>query len=447
MGKHSVGKSFTGEGMAGMAARERVVIVGGGLAGWRAAEALRAAGFAGPLTLLSAEEHPPYDRPPLSKRLLKPDVEATPILFAREGSDEESLSLDLRRGVRATGIRPGVVLTEQVGGLGTAAGAVRYDALVIATGVRARELPALQGHPRVHLLRTFDDVLALRTALDTARSLLVVGAGFIGAEVATAARDRGIAVTVIEALDVPYQRVLGELLGGIVGRMAGRYGVTLRTGTGVAELVAEPGSPGTVHVRLSDATTLEADIAVVGVGTEVNVEWLHPTAPAGWAAGVTCDGAGRTAGLDPSYGLVYALGDVAAWHDGPQDRHLRFEHWTTAVDQAPALARALVRDLAGAPAEPAAPLLPYFWSDQYGRKVQLLGRPGLADSVVLLHGEEPAEPAAPAPRKMLFGYFAADRLVAIAGISAPALLGRYRPLLTGGASRAQVLAQAAELNA
>jgi NADPH-dependent 2,4-dienoyl-CoA reductase/sulfur reductase-like enzyme len=428
------------------AVQQQVLIVGGGLAGWRAAEALRAAGFVGQLTLLSAEEHPPYDRPPLSKRLLKADVEAAPVVFAREGSDEESLSLDLRRGIRATGIRPGVVLTEQVGGQGTAPGEVSYDALVVATGVRARELPALQGHPRVHLLRTFDDVLALRAALDAAHSLLVVGAGFIGAEVATAARDRGIAVTVIEALDVPYQRVLGELLGGIVGRMAGRYGVTLRTGTGVAELVDEPGSPESVHVRLSDASTLVADIALVGVGTEVNVEWLHPAAPAGWAAGITCDGAGRTVGLDAAYGRVYALGDVAAWHDEPQDRHLRFEHWTTAVDQAPVLARALVRDLAGEPAEPTAPLLPYFWSDQYGRKVQLLGRPGLADSVVILHGEEPPEPTAPAPRKMLLGYFAADRLVAIAGVSAPALLARYRPLLCGSASRAQVLAQAVELD-
>ena len=424
-----------------MASTEHVVIVGGGLAGWRAAEELRAAGFQGRLTLLSDEPHPPYDRPPLSKRLLKAEVEASPIPLAREGSDEATLDLDLRRGVRATGVRPGVVLTEGPDGPGE----VAYDALVVATGVRARELPALSGHPRVHLLRTFDDVLALRSSLDTAQSLLVVGAGFIGAEVATAAHDRGIAVTVIEALDVPYQRTLGELLGGIVGRMARRYGVALRTGTGVEELIDSADS---VHVRLTDGTTLEADIAVVGVGTEVNVEWLlHPATAgaAGWEAGVTCDGAGRALGIDASFGRVYALGDVAAWHDASHDRHLRFEHWTTAVDQAPVLARALVRDLAGEPAEPIEPLLPYFWSDQFGRKVQLLGRPGLADSVELLHGEEPADPDAPAPRKLLAGYFAADRLVAIAGISAPALLGRYRGLLTEGASRERVRALAAEI--
>ncbi len=424
-----------------MASTEHVVIVGGGLAGWRAAEELRAAGFDGRLTLLSDEQHPPYDRPPLSKRLLKADVEASPIHLAREGSDEATLNLDLQRGVRAVGLRPGVVLTDCSG----QSGEVSYDALVVATGVRARELPALSGHPRVHLLRTFDDVLDLRQALDTATSLLVVGAGFIGAEVATAAHDRGIAVTVIEALDVPYQRTLGELLGGIVGRMAHRYGVGLRTGTGVAELIDSTDS---VHVRLSDGTTIEADIAVVGVGTEVNVEWLlHPATPggAGWETGVTCDGAGRALGLDPSFGRIYALGDVAAWHDQPHDRHLRFEHWTTAVDQAPVLARALVRDLAGEPGEPTSPLLPYFWSDQFGRKVQLLGRPGLADCVELLHGEEPADLDEPAPRKLLAGYFAGDRLVAIAAISAPALLGRYRPLLAEGASRVRVRALAAEI--
>jgi 3-phenylpropionate/trans-cinnamate dioxygenase ferredoxin reductase subunit len=424
-----------------MAASRHVVIVGGGLAGWRAAEELRAAGFSGQLTLLSAEEHPPYDRPPLSKRLLKADVEATPITLAREGSDESTLQLDLRRGVRATGLSPGVVLTEEVAENRAVSGKVSYDALVIATGVRARELPMLAGHPRVFLLRTFDDVLALRKALDTARSLLVVGAGFIGAEVATAAHDRGLAVTVIEALDVPYERTLGPLLGGIVGRMAGRYGVSLRTGTGVEELLDSPES---VHVKLSDGSTLDADIAVVGVGTQLNVEWLAAT-DVDHSRGVRCDGSGRVTGLAPEYGPVYALGDVAAWHDATLEGHLRFEHWTTAVDQAPVLARTLVRDLAGEHPEPAERLMPYFWSDQYGRKVQLLGRPSVADSVEVLHGEEPPEQDATAPRKLLAGYFAAGRLVAIAGISAPALLGKYRALLDAGAALEQVQAHAASL--
>ncbi len=425
-----------------MPSTEHVVIVGGGLAGWRAAEELRAAGFDGRLTLLSDERHPPYDRPPLSKQLLKADVEASPVHLAREGSDEASLELDLRKGVRAVGLRPGAVLTEDEKG---ERGELDYDALIVATGVRARELPLLTGHPRVHLLRTFDDVLDLRRALDSAKSMLVVGAGFIGAEVATAAHDRGLSVTVIEALDVPYQRTLGELLGGIVGRMARRYGVGLHTGTGVDELIDSEDS---VHVRLSDGTTVEADIAVVGVGTEVNVEWLlDPATPggSGWEKGVTCDGCGRALGLDPAFGRVYALGDVAAWHDQTHDQHLRFEHWTTAVDQAPVLARTIVRDLAAEPAAPVETLLPYFWSDQFGRKVQLLGRPGLADAVEVLHGEEPADPDAPAPRKLLAAYFAGDQLVAIAGISAPALLGRYRPLLNAGASREQVRAYAAEI--
>jgi NADPH-dependent 2,4-dienoyl-CoA reductase/sulfur reductase-like enzyme len=426
-----------------MASSEHVVIVGGGLAGWRAAEDLRGAGFDGQLTLLSDELHPPYDRPPLSKRLLKADVDAAPIVFAREGSDEESLKLDIRAGVRAIGLRPGVVLTSHTGADGVEiTGEVTYDALVIATGVRARELPALSGHPRVHLLRTFDDVLALRKSLDTAKSMLVVGAGFIGAEVATAAHDRGIAVTIVEFLDVPYERSLGEKLGGIVGRMAARYGVALLTGTGVESLMDDAES---VHVRLTNGTMLQADIAVVGVGTEVNVEWLGEISTTTWKAGVTCDAAGRAIGLGPEFGRVYSLGDVSAWHDAPQDRHQRFEHWTTAVDQAPIMARALVRDLAGEESEATEPLLPYFWSDQFGRKVQLLGRPGLADSVELLHGEEPADPTEPAGRKLLVGYFADDRLVAVAGISAPALLGRYRPLLAAGASLEECRAHAASM--
>jgi NADPH-dependent 2,4-dienoyl-CoA reductase/sulfur reductase-like enzyme len=423
-----------------------VVIVGGGLAGWRAAEELRAAGFDGPLTLLSEEPHAPYDRPPLSKRLLKAGEKAEPFHFAREESNETSLRLDLRQGVRAVGIKPGAVLTEQLGLDGSrTSGELAYDALIVATGVRARELPALHGHPRVHLLRTFDDVLALRPALDEAKTLLVVGAGFIGAEVATAAYDRGIAVTVVEALPVPYQRSLGEVFGGIVGRLAVRYGVDLRTGTGVAELMDSPGS---VHVRLADGSELEADLAVVGIGTQLNVEWLEAVG-AGWEQGVTCDGAGRAVGrgvgAGQEWGRVYALGDVAAWHDEAHDSHTRFEHWTTAVDQAPVMARALLSDFGGHPGEPPAPLVPYFWSDQYGRKVQLLGRPGLADSVVLLHGDEPADPHAPAPRKVLVGYFCGDRLVAVAGISAAGLLGRYRPLLAEEATRERVMAYAEEL--
>jgi 3-phenylpropionate/trans-cinnamate dioxygenase ferredoxin reductase subunit len=235
---------------------------------------------------------------------------------------------------------------------------------------------------------------------------------------------------------------LGETLGGIVGRMAARYGVTLLTGTGVDELIDDDES---VHVKLTNGTTLKADIAVVGVGTEVNVEWLDTAAAGAWKAGVTCDAAGRALGLAPEFGRVYALGDVSAWHDAPQDRHQRFEHWTTAVDQAPIMARALVRDLAGEEPEPTEPLLPYFWSDQFGRKVQLLGRPGLADTVEILHGAEPADPTETAARKLLAGYFADDRLVAVAGISAPALLGRYRPLLAAGASLAECRAYAASM--
>lgn len=398
----------------------QVVIVGGGLAGWRTAEELRAAGFAGKLTIVCEENYPPYDRPPLSKRLLKTDVDPAPEVLERSGSTAESLEIDLRCGVAARALRPGAVVTE-------CGEQLRYDALVIATGVRARTLPALSGHPRAHLLRTFDDAMALRSAMATARSLMVIGAGFIGAEVATAARDRGLEVTIVEALKVPYERSLGPLVGGIVGRMANRYGVALLTGRGVHAVDDDTDA---VTVRLTDGSCRSADIAVVGIGSKVDTEWLAGARPAGcWATGITCDGAGRVQGMATAFGHVYALGDVASWQDDPEVGPVRFEHWNTAVEQAPIVARGLMRDLAGAHRERTRPLLPYFWSDQYGRRVQLLGRPRLANRVELLHGEEPADPQAPPPRKLLAGYYAGHSLVAVAAISAPALLMRYRQLL------------------
>jgi NADPH-dependent 2,4-dienoyl-CoA reductase/sulfur reductase-like enzyme len=407
-----------------MLVHKHVVIVGGGLAGWRTAEELRTAGFDGRLTVLTDENYPPYDRPPLSKRLLKPDIDPVPDLLASEG-DHQSLGVDLRCGAAATALRPGAVVTDQ-------GAQVAYDALVIATGVRARTLPLLSGHPRAYLLRTFDDAMALRTAMDSARSVLVVGAGFVGAEVATAAHDRGLDVTVVEVLGVPYERSLGTVVGGILGRMATRYGVRLLTGRGVRSVDNDTEA---VTVTLTDGSRRSADIAVVGVGSRVDTEWLAEARPQGWTTGITCDGAGRVRGLASAFGQVYALGDVACWHDEREGRGTRFEHWTTAVEQAAIVASTLLRDLAGEPREPIRSLLPYFWSDQYGRRVQLLGHPGRADRVRLLNGAEQADPQAPAPRKLLAGYYAGDSLVAVAGVSAPALVAQYRPLLETDASR------------
>jgi YD repeat-containing protein len=185
-----------------------------------------------------------------------------------------------------------------------------------------------------------------------------------------------------------------------------------------------------VTVTLTDGSCRSADVAVVGIGSRVDTEWLAGVRPQdGWATGITCDGAGRVQGLAAAFGHVYALGDVACWQDESEARYERFEHWTTALEQAPVVARSLMRDLAGKPGERTRPLLPYFWSDQYGRRVQLLGHPRLADRVELLHGEEPSDPQAPAPRKLLAGYYRGESLVAVAGISASALLMRYRPLL------------------
>jgi NAD(P)H-nitrite reductase large subunit len=414
----------------------RIVIVGGGLAGWRTAEELRAAGFTGRVTLLTEETIPPYDRPSLSKRLLKAGVEAAPDLLAEPERTAESLNIDLQCGVRATALRPRTVLTD-------CGAALDYDALVIATGSRARELPTLAGHPHVHLLRTFSDAMNLRTAMDRSQSVLVIGAGFIGAEVATAARDRGLDVTIIEALAVPYERALGRLVGGIAGRMATRYGVTLLTGRQIESLDDDMES---VTVTLKDGSRLSADIAVVGVGTRVNVEWLGSNAADAWDVGITCDAAGRVQDLHLTYGHVYAAGDVAAWYDQHHGRHARFEHWMTAAEQAPVVAQAVVSDLSGTPRTPAPQRIPYFWSDQFGRKVQLLGCPELADWVEILCGTEDSHDLqAPAPRRLVAGYFAGNALVAVAGVSAPALLVRYRQLIAQGASRSSTRAFTADM--
>ena len=416
---------------------DHVVVVGGGLGGWQTAVELRAAGFAGRLTLLADEDYPPYDRPPLSKRLLKVDVDLTPEFLAHDYySTEESLRVDLRCGVKATGLRPNAVFTD-------AGDEIGYDALVIATGVRARQLAGVASHPRVHTLRTFDDAVKLRAAMDTAHSLIVVGAGFIGAEVATVAHDRGLDVTMVEVLQVPHEPTLGALVGGILGRLATRYGVRLLTGRGVSSLGDDVEA---VMVTLTDGSRLCADIAVVGVGSRVNTEWLGSAIPTAWETGITCDPAGRVHGLAPMFRHVYALGDVAAWYDETQGLHARFEHWTSAVDQAPVVARTLLADLSGEPKAAERPLLPYFWSDQFGRRVQLLGRPRLADRIEIFCGsEDPINLRASAPRNLLAGYFKDDSLVGVAGIGAPRLLLRYRRLIEQGASRAAIHAFTATL--
>ncbi|MDT7551663.1 MAG: hypothetical protein QOI16_199 [Pseudonocardiales bacterium] len=401
-----------------MSQPEHVLVVGAGLAGLRTVERLRAAGYQGRLSLVGEEEHAPYDRPPLSKQVLTGEwAPERTTLRSLEGLDE--LGVRVHLGMRAVALRPGEVELEDGASL-------HADAIVIATGLAARTLP---GQPaQVHTLRTLDDALALRAALEQARSLLVVGGGFIGAEVASSAHSRGLAVTVLEALPVPSARALGEELGRLTGRMMIEAGVDLRCDAQITGFVGEGLRVG---VALADGTQIDADVAVVGIGGVPRLEWIEGvSAPNGLACGPT----GRVDGLTG----VWAVGDVAAWADPTHgDRH-RHEHWTSAGDQAASVAR----DILGEPPPPAP--VPYFWSDQFGLKIQLIGRPEHADALLPLHGDGLAGGAV---KGTVVGMLAGERLVAVAGFGAARLVVRYRALLQAQADRADALEQAAKLTA
>ncbi len=388
---------------------EHVLVVGAGLGGLRTVEQLRAAGYQGRISLAGAEVHPPYDRPPLSKQVLTGDWEVDRVVLRTEDGLDE-LGVRTHLGLRAVALRNGEVELSD--------GASLYaDAIVLATGLVARSLP---GQPaQVHTLRTLDDSLALRTDLEKATSALIVGAGFIGAEVASSAHGRGVAVTVLEAAPAPAERALGPEVARIAARLFTEAGVDLRTGVVITGFV-DPEDAG-VAVELAGGERVSADIGVVGIGGRPDLEWLADTG-VDTTTGLPCGTTGRVEGLDG----VWAVGDVASWADDGGSRH-RHEHWTSAGDQAAIVAR----DILGAELPPVT--VPYFWSDQFGLKIQLIGRPESADSVVPLHGT--GYDGGPV-RGTVVGYLEGDRLVAVAGFGAARFIARYRPLVADRADRA-----------
>lgn len=397
---------------------EHVLVIGAGLGGLRTAEQLRSAGFQGRISLVGAEQHPPYDRPPLSKQLLSGEWEPDRVLLSTVDALTE-LGVRSHLGRSAVALRPGAVELSD-------GSALHGDAVVVATGLEARTLP---GQPdTAHTLRTLDDALALRATLERVDSLLVVGAGFIGAEVASTAHARGIAVTVLEALPVPSVRALGPEVGAVAGRLLTDAGVDLRTGVTITTLTGD--DSGGVRADLADGSSVSAAACVVGIGGRPRLDWLPDGLDVD--AGLRCGPTGRVTGLD----AVWAVGDVALWADpvtGVQHRH---EHWTSAGDQAAVVAR----DILGAAPVPAR--VPYFWSDQFGLKIQLLGRPDGADEVLALHGDGLSGGDV---RGTVAGYLAGGRLVAVAGFGAARRVMRYRALVAAGAARAEVLELTASL--
>lgn len=333
----------------------RVVVVGAGLAGLRTAEALRDKGFDGELVLVGDEVHLPYDRPPLSKHVLRGERE--PMLLRPEDAYAE-LSLDLRLGVAALG------LDLEARQVLTAHGPVDFDHVVIATGATPRRLPGAPGH----VLRTVDDAQGLAPLLEPGRTIGVVGAGLIGCEVAASARKKGAEVHVVDLLPKPLVRVLGNEVADRVQALHEEHGVVFHLGTSVAQ--ASP-----THLELGDGTVLELDALLEAMGVTPTVGWL---ADSGLPLddGVVCDEVGEAA---PG---VWAVGDVARWGG------TRHEHWTSAVEQASVVADAIL----GERRESTDP--PYWWSDQYDVKLQGLGRIEPGDDVVVVEAGARKRPLA-----------------------------------------------------
>ncbi|MET9971655.1 FAD-dependent oxidoreductase [Streptomyces sp. NPDC006356] len=337
----------------------RIAVVGASAAGLAAAETLRREGYDGTLTLVGDEPLAPYDRPPLSKQLLAAEWEPERLAL-RTPDDLAGLDLDLRLGVAATGLR----LTD--GALELADGStVPYDGLILATGVRPRRLPGAGGH----VLRTLDDALRLRDRLTPGRRLVVIGAGFLGAEAASVAPRLGCEVTLLEPAPVPLAHAVGAEVGALLTRAHLERGVDLRCGVTVTE-VTEGG------VRLADGELVEADEALIAIGSLPNTEWL---AGSGLTVGdgVVCDEY-----CEAARG-VYAAGDVARWYNPLFGQSMRIEHRTNAAEQGMAAARNLLNPHTRKPFAP----VPYFWSDQYDMKIQAYGRLRGHDEVAVVEGD------------------------------------------------------------
>ncbi len=394
-----------------------IAVVGASLAGISSARALRAQGYRGRLVIIGDEGRRPYDRPPLSKDFLAGRITAADLALE---SDDEELEAEWLLGVAATGLdtRRHVITCSD-------GRTVAYDSAIIATGSRARMLPAAAGFGNVHTLRTLEDAQRLKEQLVPGCRLVVIGAGFVGAEVAATARSIGADVTLIGAGPTPLSGPLGARMGALIGRLHEVNGVRLISGTRIESLVADGGNGGHAGtasaVRLSDGSTVPADVVVLGLGGVPNVEWLAGSG-LDLAGGVRCDSAGRTGAFG-----VSAVGDCAAWFDSRSGSYQRAEHWTGALERPGCAVAALLADAAASPgaptgAGPGALDLPYFWSDQYGARLQFAGTADGADSVEIEAGD-------PVDHTFLAVYYRAGAAVAVLGVNQPRLFTRWRKSL------------------
>lgn len=389
---------------------DRLVVVGASLAGLRAVEAARKAGFAGEIVLIGAEPHVPYDRPPLSKAFLNAPGEGghmpTPY-FRNEATLREDLGVDLRLGVAATALdteRRIVVVGDDE---------ISYDALVIATGAYPRTLPGTEGLSGVYPLRSLDDALAVRKALDAGARTVVIGAGFIGSEVAATARKRGLSATIIEALPTPLVRATGHEMGAAIASLHERNGTELRCGVGVKAI---EGQGSVERVVLADGTSVPADLVVVGIGVVPNVAWLEGSGVV-LDNGIVCDET-----LWTGVPGVYAAGDVVSWMNPALAERQRMENWTAAAEQGAVAARNAL-DPGNAKAYST---VPYFWSDWYDVRIQFVGSP-VADEVLLVEGD-PAD-----GKRWIALYRRGERLIGALTVNGQTEIMKYRvQIMKGG---------------
>ncbi|MCV7226442.1 NAD(P)/FAD-dependent oxidoreductase [Mycolicibacterium komossense] len=390
---------------------DRLVVIGGSLAGLRAVEAARKAGFDGSITLIGAERHLPYDRPPLSKDFLnatEPGGQASAPFFRSDDVFADELRVELLLGAPATSLDVGrrivYIGDREVG----------YDALVIATGSKLRTLPDTDHLDGVHGLRTLDDSLAIRAALDAGARTVVIGAGFIGSEVAASAQKRGVPVTVVEALPTPLVRATGTVMGAAVASLHERNGTRLLCGTGVKAL---EGDGRVQRVVLSDGTVLEADLVIVGIGVVPCTDWLE-------GSGLTVDnGLVCDETLWTGVPGVYAAGDVANWLNPMFGVHQRMENWTAAAEQGAAAARNAIDPDNAKPYE----TVPYFWSDWYDARIQFVGVPE-CDEVLVVDGDVDCGD------RWTALYRHGDRLVGALTLNGQTVIMKYRRMIAQKAS-------------
>jgi NADPH-dependent 2,4-dienoyl-CoA reductase/sulfur reductase-like enzyme len=396
------------------AAPSRVVLVGASAAGLTTAAALRRNGYDRDITLVDAEAHSPYDRPPLSKHLLSGEWEAERLLLKTRDELAE-LAVGIRSGVRATALDlPGRRVSLSDGSdLG-------FDRLVLATGVQPRTLPGTAQLRGVHTLRTIDDALALRTELEPGRRLVVVGGGFLGTEVAATAVGLGVDVTLVSAAPTPLERSLGAAVGAQIAELHRAHGVALRLGpkSAVVSLVESGGV--VTGVELADGTRLPADVVFVAIGAQPNLDWLRGSGiPLG-------DGIECAPDLSTAPG-VYAAGDAAHWCNPVFDEFMRVEHRTNATEQGMHVAHRL---LDGEPAAFAS--VPYFWTDQYELKLQVHGWLRDYDEVKVVEGSFDE-------KRMVALFRRGNRLVGVMGIGAAKVVRQWRQHVLDGAAWASVV--------